>query len=332
MLPAIVWFLIFVLALVALVKGSDWLVLGAERISLAMGMTPFVAGVVFVGIGTSFPELISSLAGVSKGVTEIVAANAVGSNIANILLVLGISAVVGRTLVVDKDLIDLDLPLIATSTILFVGVAYDGVVTPIEAVLLFSAFFIHLGYTIFNQQELTDMKKLPVKLTRRVLQGIAHGGYKIPANPKMMLRDVGYIVLGAAVLSVGAKYLIDSVLALSDIFGISAGAITIIAVAVGTSLPELIVSAKAAMHGKSEIALGNIFGSNAFNILVVVGLPGMFTNLHLDAATLYIGVPTMVLVTFLFVFSGISRRIHSWEGGLYIIGYIIFTGKIFNLF
>jgi cation:H+ antiporter len=110
------------------------------------------------------------------------------------------------------------------------------------------------------------------------------------------------------------------------------GVITITAVAIGTSLPELLVSIKAAMRRQSEIALGNIFGSNIFNVLAVVGLPGIFGTLVIDEKTLTIGLPMMVLTTILFVISGISRRIHVQEGSLYLIIYAIFLAKLFGIF
>ena len=112
----IFWIIVFIISLAVLVKGADWLLGSAEKIGLAAGLSPVIVGVVIVGLGTSFPELISSLVAVFKGVTEIVAANAIGSNIANILLVVGISSVVGGRLAVTKNLIDLDLPLLAIST------------------------------------------------------------------------------------------------------------------------------------------------------------------------------------------------------------------------
>jgi len=113
---------------------------------------------------------------------------------------------------------------------------------------------------------------------------------------------------------------------------IATGVIAITAVAVGTSLPELLVSAKAALQKKSEIALGNIFGSNVFNALVVIGLPGLFHVLPVDDQTFTIGVPTMALATLLFVISGISRRIHIWEGAFYLSVYVLFIAKLFNWF
>lgn len=310
-------------SLVVLVKGADWLLQSAERIGLALGLSPFIVGVVIVGAGTSFPELISSMAAVLKDASEIVAANAVGSNIANILLVVGASAVVGRRLMVEKDLIDLDLPLLAISTVLFLGVVYDGRVSLIESLLLLVGYAIYLAYTITYKDQ-GDIDRLPSRATRR--------GEGVRKRPKLLTKDFGLLIVGIAGLVLGAKYMIDSVINLSVIFGIGAGAIAIIAVAIGTSLPELLVSVKAAYRKKSELALGNIFGSNAFNILVVVGLPGMLGKLTLDEKTLTIGVPTMLLATFLFVVSGISRKIHVWEGALYLLVYVLFTGKIFGIF
>ena len=109
-------------SLFILVKSADWLIASSEKIGLAVGLSPFIVGVTIVALGTSFPEVVASLAGVFQGVSQIVVANAIGSNIANILLVVGISAIVGKKLVVTKSLIDLDLPLLAIGTVLFLGV------------------------------------------------------------------------------------------------------------------------------------------------------------------------------------------------------------------
>jgi len=111
---------------------------------------------------------------------------------------------------------------------------------------------------------------------------------------------------------------------------IATGVIAITAIALGTSLPELIVSIKAAIQKKPEVALGNIFGSNIFNALVVVGIPGLFTTLKLDAQTYALGVPALILATLIFTISGISRRFHMWEGGFYLLLYILFIAKLFG--
>lgn len=334
MLPVIAWIGIFILSLLALVKGADWLLRSAERIGLSFGLSPFVVGVVIVGVGTSLPELASSIVASLRGVGEFVVANAVGSNVANIFLVIGFAAVIGRKLVVDKDLIDLDLPLLATSTALFLGVAYDGTVTFIEALILLGAYFIQMIYTLLYQEEWQANDPLPDRVHKSGL--IARLRYFLSSHNNTQIdigfRDYAFLAMGVVGVVIGSKYLIDSVIAISEIFAIATGAIAIIAVAVGTSLPELFVSVKAAREGKSEVALGNIFGSNAFNVLVVVGLPGLFRSLPIDGPTLMVGIPAMLLATLLFVIAGISRKIHIWEGSLYLLAYILFIGKIFSLF
>ena len=140
------------------------------------------------------------------------------------------------------------------------------------------------------------------------------------------------LVISAAALIFGAKFLIDSVVHIADLFNIKSALISITAVAIGTSLPELIVSIKAALAGKSDLAIGNIFGSNSFNILMVVGIPALFTRLEVDPVTLQVGVPIMAGATFLFLVSGISKRIHLWEGAMFIMFYAFFIGRLFNFF
>jgi cation:H+ antiporter len=307
----IFWIAVFVISLFVLVKGADWLLASSEKIGLAVGLSPFIVGVTIVAFGTSFPELISSFVAVSRGVSEIVVANAVGSNIANILLVVGISAIVGKRLSVSKDLIDLDLPLIALSTSIFLLVAFDGQVTFFESMFLVITYVIYLGFSLIYKDDESNDK---------------------PRRPKVLPNDILMLVIGIIGLSIGAKYLIDSIVALSAILNIGAGVIAITAVAIGTSLPELIVSVKAALRRQSEVALGNIFGSNIFNVLAVVGLPGIFGTLYLDEKTLSIGLPVLLMATVLFIISGISRRIHVQEGAMYLLLYIVFITKLFGLF
>lgn len=329
----ILWILVFIFSLAALVKGADWLLEGAEKIGLSLGFTPFIIGVVIVGAGTSFPELISSLSAIFNGAPEMVVANAVGSNIANILLVVGLAAVIGRKLVVSKDLIDLDLPLLSIGTVLLLGVVWDRQVNFPEAILLILAYIIYLIYTITYKDDDDDVKSMEVLPSRKERRKhIVTSLQQKIKRPKIQRKDIILLLIGSLGLVLGAKYLIDSVINLSEIFNIGAGVIAISAVAFGTSLPELIVSAKAAYNKKSEMALGNIFGSNVFNALVVVGIPGLITTLPVDNITFTIGVPTMAFATLLFVISGISRKIYIWEGALYLLLYVLFIAKLFNLF
>lgn len=323
------WVVVFVLALAALVKGADWLLQSAEKIGLAMGLSSFVVGVVIVGLGTSFPELISSIAAVMKDATEIVTANAVGSNIANILLIVGISAVIGGRLAVTKNLIDLDLPLLALSTVFFLGISMDGVIRFGEAVLLIVLFVIYILYTIYyiDDSEVED-RKLPDRSKRRKLKTAK----KEETNKeKLKTKDFVYLAFGILGLVIGAKYLIDAVINISALLNIGTGVIALVAVAFGTSLPELLVSIKAALANKPEVALGNVFGSNVFNFLIVVGIPGLFKTLYIDEPTIMIGIPFMAGATLLFIISGISRRVHAYEGAMFIVIYVLFIGKLFGL-
>jgi cation:H+ antiporter len=307
----LMWIVFFIVSLVVLVKGADWLLASAEKIGLKIGMSPFVVGVTIVAFGTSLPELISSFVAVSQGLSDFVIANAVGSNIANILLVVGLATLVSKRLQVTKDLIDLDLPLLAISTSIFLLVAWDGSVNFFEALFLLATYVIYLGFSlIYKDDEST----------------------KAPKNVEVTTKDILMLVIGSAGLAVGAKYLIDSVEQLAIILDIAPGVIAITAVAIGTSLPEVLVSVKAAARRQSEVALGNVFGSNIFNVLVVVGLPGIFGELIVDPGTLLIGLPVLLMSTLLFIISGISRRVHVQEGALFLLLYVIFIAKLFGLF
>jgi cation:H+ antiporter len=334
MASLIFWGIVFIVSLAVLVKGADWLIASAEKIGLAIGLSPFIVGVTIVGMGTSFPELISSFMAVLKGVTDVVASNVIGSNIANILLIVGVSAIIGKKLVVTKSLIDIDLPLLAISTVLLLGIVADQTITLGESILLLLAYGVYLFYTIFHKEDTDDTLELtevlPSRQERR--SKIKNKNQESFVRPKLSVKDFLFLFCGLGGLILGSKYLIDSLVNLSEILNIATGVIAITAVAVGTSLPELLVSAKAAFQKKSDIALGNIFGSNIFNALVVIGLPGLFGTLAVDNQTFLIGVPTMAFATILFVFSGISRRIHIWEGSFFLFVYVLFIAKLFNWF
>jgi len=334
----IIWILVFVASLAVMLKGSDWLLESAEKIGVAIGLSPFIVGVLLVGVGTSFPELVSSIFAVVQGATDIVVANAIGSNIANILLVIGLSAVVARKLVVTKSLIDLDLPLVALATVLILGIVRDGVVLRTESILLVVAYIVYFFYILSEQSAAKEKAQphdvveiIPAK-KQRALERASRMSMRGLRDPSSMFRQFLLLIVGIAGLALGAKYLIDSVIAISEIIGIATGAIALAAVAFGTSLPEVLVSIKAARQGKSEVALGNIFGSNVFNVLAVVGIPGLFSTLEVSTQTLAVGVPTLIAATVLFVISGISKRIYKWEGMMYVIIYLFFLGSIFGIF
>jgi len=322
------WIVVFIVSIAVLVKSADWLLVSAEKIGLAIGLSSFIVGIVIVGLGTSFPELISSLVATLRGVTEIAVANAIGSNIANILLIVGLSAVVGGRLAVTKNLIDLDLPLLAISTALFLGIVWDRQIVFGESILLLVLFIVYLLYTILHKDTEEEAEVLPARPDRR--KNITSLKKKAVQRPKITGKDILFLVIGVIGLAIGAEYLIDSVVNLSKILNVGAGTISLVAVALGTSLPELFVSIKAAWRKKPDVALGNIFGSNVFNMLVVIGIPGLLRTLYLDEQSFILGVPVLIVSTLLFIISGLSRRIYVYEGAMFVVVYIFFIGKLFG--
>ncbi len=336
------WIIVFIISLSLTIKSADWFVESSEKVGLALKISPFIIGVTIVSVGTSFPELASALVAVLKGTesaNQIVAANIVGSNITNIFLIVGLSALAARVLVIRKSLIDLDAPLLAAATALFIFVAWDGVIVFSEGILLLSAFLIYLLYVVFQRRdeiltpELTEVlpdgvefKILPSRVERRRKKGL-----KKPES-ELNFKVIVLLVLGVIGLALGANYTVESVLEISEILNIPSALIAITAIAFGTSLPELIVSVRSALKKKYEVALGNIFGSNVFNILLVAGLPALIKPLSIDNNTFLIGLPFLVVATLLFIISGISRRIHLWEGAMYFLLYVVFIVKICALF
>ncbi len=314
-----IWIVIFIVSLAALVKGADWFLDAAEKIGLKLGFSSFVVGVLIVGLGTSLPELVSSLAAVFRGVPDIVVANAVGSNITNILLVIGLSALLTKELKVSKNLIDSELPMLAISTVVFLLVIYGGdkFVSFGESVFLIVAYGVYLFYTIYSGEG-----------------DESHHPFSLFHPDKLFFMDAVKLIVGVTGLVVGAKYLVDALVAISNITHIAPGIISITAVAFGTSLPEVFVSVKAVLSGKTEVAVGNIFGSNAFNVLMVVGLPGLMNvagKLPIDEKTYTYGIPVMALATFVFIISGISKSIYRWEGMMFLVFYVLFIVKVLGI-
>jgi len=305
------WIVIFIFSLFILLKGADYLLFSSEKIGLAAGMSQFVIGITIVAIGTSLPELLTSLIATFQGLSEYTIATAVGSNIANIFLIIGIAAVLTKRLLIKKETVNLDLPILSISTALFLVMVIDGRIDLVESIVLILAYLIYIVFSIFYKKE----RELVIK-----------------RKPKIVLKDILILITGILFLGFGSKYLIESVVQISAILNFTPALIVITVVAIGTSLPELIVSVKAAIRRQSEIAIGNIVGSNIFRVLFMVGLPGLFSVLRIDPLTFSVGIPFLIIATLVFVVSCISRRITMQEGALYILMYAVFISKLFNLF
>jgi cation:H+ antiporter len=305
------WLLVFVVSLFVVIKSADYFVSCSEKLGLALKIPPFIVGIIIVSIGTSLPELVTSLIAAARGTTEIVAGNIIGSNIANVLLIVGLAAIVSRRMELERDLINIDLPLLASFTGLLIVTCFDGKFTLPEGIISLAAFLVYLHYSYVDRQR--EIKKLPK--SEKITFGVIFG----------LFASVFFLYLGA-------KYTIEGVVKISEITGIATSAISLTAVAVGTSLPELAVSVRTAMQKKFEISLGNIIGSNIFNCSLIMGASALVKPLVVSFDVLTIGVPFLILTTLLMIFSGISRKIHNWEGALFLLIYIVFVAKLFNFF
>jgi len=311
----LLWAIIFIIALAVMMGGADLFLKHAEIAGLRLGLSSFTVGVIIVGFGTSLPELTSALLAVVAHAPTIVAANAIGSNIANMLLIGGVLAFVGKKIVIDHDLLDTELPFFVISMSLFAEIAYDAQVTQIESLLLASIFLIYFGF-LFSPSYNSGTA---VKAMKKEVQHERFRLFKL-SDMKTAL----YLMLGLAALLLGARYVVTSVISLATLLSIPPGVISITAIALGTSLPELIVSLKALKSNNVSLAIGNIFGSNAFNIMVVLGVPGLFTVLPLDGPTFNVGLPVLLVSSFIFLVIGLARRLYRWEGLMFFLLYIFF--------
>ncbi len=307
--------LIFVASLLVLVKASDFFTDSAEKIGLYVGLPPFIIGVTIVSIGTSLPELISSIIAVMEGSSEIVVANVVGSNIANVCLIIGVACIVGtKGLRITYDLVSVDLPLFVGSAFLLVLAVWDKTFSLGEAIIFIIAYIMYLFYTVRDTQDSGQEEAVTPRES---------SGY--------LLKQACIVILSVVFIYLGAKYTIDSLVKISAIIGIAKEIIAVSAVALGTSLPELVVTINAAKKGQEEVAVGNVLGSNIFNAFMVMGIPRLVGNLEIPNTVLMSGIPTLLAGTLLLFFATQDKKLTIWEGWLFIIIYVWFIGTTFKI-
>jgi len=254
--------LLLVLGFAMLVKGADWFVDGAAGVADRLGVPQLVIGLTIVAMGTSAPEAAVSLTAALKGNADITIGNVVGSNILNILIILGIVSVIIAT-PVAKSIIRIDLPFMLGISFVLLFLGYTGnKVTQIESLVLLTLFVGYLGYLF-----VTAKKTGTVEETSSIVE-------------KPMWQLVVIAVIGLVLIVLGSDFTVDAATKIATEFGMGTRFIGLTIVALGTSLPELFTSVAAALKGKSDIAIGNIVGSNIFNILFIVGLSAVITPVY----------------------------------------------------
>ncbi len=317
MLNILGWTIAFIVSLYVLIKASDYFTDSAEKIGMFFGLSPFIVGVTIVAFGTSLPEVITSVVAVLKGSSEIVVGNVVGSNIANVFLVFGLTAIVAKRMTIKHDLIKVDLPFLIGSAFLLAVTIWDGAFNRFEALLCLAGLGVYLLYTTTTEEKHKDT------LLEKELEE------KKEKSPR---KAWAVLVASAAFICLGANYTIESIIRLSALLDIGKEVIAVSAVAFGTSLPELFVTISAVKKGKPEIAVGNVLGSNIFNALAVMGIPALLGPLVIPHGIVVFGLPMMLIATFLFVFMTLDKEIAKWEGWLLLIFYTFFIGKLFKFF
>jgi cation:H+ antiporter len=297
-------------ALFVLVRSSEMFLVGAKKIGSSFGLSHFTIGVLIVALGTSLPELASSIAGVLQGNPEVVVASVVGSNIANILLIVGLLACIAGRIAINQELIKTELPIFFIATAHFILVVIDGKVDMLEGLLLLATFIVFAWYLVTQAHQ-----------ARKIHQ-------KKHQHIQFDIRAYILVFLGLIGVFVGAHYTVDLSVTLAHTFLVPVGLISIAAVIVGASLPELFISLHALRNKEVEVAIGNIFGANVINILVVIGIPALITPLVVEPVITSVGVPVLIAASMIFFVAGISKQIMRWEGIMMLLFFIFFLAKI----
>lgn len=308
--------LLLLVGLGLVVLGADWLVNGASSIARRAGISEFVIGLTIVGFGTSCPELVVSLSGAIEGNSDISVGNVVGSNIFNVLFILGLTAMVLPVRMTDKNR-RIDIPITLGVTILLVILGITGsmsgpVISRWEGVLMLLVFSAYLFYCFKSdsKDEFSETQRATLSITK----------------------SIALTLTGLAGLIFGGDLFVDSATALARQIGVSDKFIAVTILAGGTSLPELATSLVAAIKGKEQLALGNILGSNVFNAMLILGLSSVITPLSFASMTI-VDIITLVLsavLLLIWAYTGRKNRIDRREGAAMLLCYVAYNVFLFS--
>lgn len=308
-------FLIFlILGFTLLYYGAEFLVRGASAIAIAKGVKKIVIGLTIVAMGTSLPEFVVSLMAAIDKVDDVSVGNIVGSNIANILLVLGLAALI-RPIKVRKRIVIFEMPVLSFFTIIFITFCLDLRLNCLEGIVLLTLFIVYLGYILSN----------------RKISSLLAPEAEIAEDRRTLWYNVALILLGLIGLIGGGRLTVRGAVELARLFHIPEVVIGLTVVAVGTSLPELFTSIIAIIKGEDEISIGNIIGSNLFNIALILGVVPLIYPLRINPSLVHFDNWLMLGATLLLGFFTIISyhdknvmRIKRWMGGIMLAGYLFF--------
>lgn len=294
---------------VLLFLGGEALVRGASALAIRLGVTPLVIGLTVVALGTSAPELVVSLDAAASGAYDISIGNVVGSNIANLALILALAAVIAPT-IVEAKIIRIDMPIVVAVSAIMILMLHDGEASRMDGIILLTGMLSYIAFTFWEAKHEDDT---------------VHEAFseQVTARPERgTLVSIALVVGGLAMLVVGGHSLVVAAVTLATALGVSEATIGLTVVAIGTSLPEAATSIVAAVRGRGDIAVGNVIGSNLFNILGILGITAVFTPLTIGSITtvdlgMMLGV-TVLTAAFILTHRSVGR----YEGGVLVAVYI----------
>jgi len=313
--------ILIIVGFVFLIKGADMLVEGSSNIAKKFHIPEIIIGLTIVSIGTSMPELFVSLTSALDGYSDMAMGNVIGSNVCNLLLILGLSAVI-RTIIFQRETRLIEIPMCLVFSFIFMFLCNTGTgIDRIDACILIALFIGFIIYTVimgikgerFDKEEGKKEKKVVVKTS--------------------ILRNSIYVIIGIVALKFGGDFVVDNAVSIANRFNISEKIISLTILAIGTSLPELVTSVTAAIKGNSDIAIGNIIGSNIFNMLLIIGVSAFIQpivyNLTYNIDMLMMILATMILAIFPIIppKNAMCRK----NGIVYLILYGVYLIILFNI-
>lgn len=305
--------LVLLAGLVLLIVSGDFLVRGASSLALRFKISTLVVGLTVVAFGTSAPELFVSIRAALEGTPDIAMGNVVGSNICNLALVLGVAALI-KPINVHKDSLKIDWPVTMGASLLLWGLMQEGYINQWEGILFVCLLIIYITFLI--------KKSRKEHISRQALEEVVD----VPPASNKPMKDVLFLLIGVVGLYFGSEWFVGSARDLASYLGVTERVISITVVAVGTSLPELVTSAIASFKKESDLAVGNLLGSNIFNILSILGITSIIKEVYVNNTIISVDMVWMLAITLLvlpmlYTFRTVSRL----EGGVLLSVYCIYT-------
>jgi len=312
------WIVIFILSIAVLVKSSDYFIDNSKIIGRAFNIPDIVIGITIVAFGTSLPELITSILAVIQGQSEIVISNVVGSNIANIFLVFGVGVfLVGKNKIKEKIIIDI-VVLMVMSVILYIF-SMDGIISFYESLSILIAFAFYMFYLIKTVDKHRENGEIEIETEHDKTEKIS------------IWKPLIILLLSSFGIYISSDFTIKAVVKISEISVIATDVISASAIALGTSLPELVVSIVSAKKGEINLIFGNVLGSNLFNIFSVIGVSGLIGNLTIPSSIMTISLPLMIIGAFVFSMNLLIGKINKIIGSTYVVIYVLFILRLYGV-